>query len=415
MALRKSTIRTSFREAYERLAQWMIQADFSGHDPYDGNATQWELARRFYIGRLGLTYLNKFSPVNWRRFLRIPKYRNNQTVAFVLRAAAKFPFSSRESTGLLEGEVRWLLNRSQTPGPGWLAWHGLDFPVQMRVPRSMRGAEEPDVIATEACARVLIECGDWLPAGFDRLGALRSVADYLIEEHHVDSSRGAWFRYFADDGDETVTYNATALAAALVAEIGALTGWEEADRVAARCFEFLLDRQRPEGHWPYRERIVGGGAKEQIDFHQGFILDSLLSYMELRGLSEPWLGAFRRGLAFYREQQFLDSGQGIYRYPRKWPVNIQNQAQGIVTFSRAARLDRGNYRFARTIADWTMKRMQDPAGYFYYIRYPMLPYKIPYMRWSDSGMLYALAHILSAGQETTANGKHPAVDYQHNY
>ncbi len=121
--------------------------------------------------------------------------------------------------------------------------------------------------------------------------------------------------------------------------------------------------------------------------------------MELTGFMEPFLSAYNKGIKFYYEKQFLPNGQGLYRYPRKWPVNIHNQAQGIITFTRASRLDEKYYDFARTIAEWTIQNMQDEDGHFYFLKYPLFTNKIPYIRWSDAAMAYALSVFLARGKE----------------
>jgi len=38
--------------------------------------------------------------------------------------------------------------------------------------------------------------------------------------------------------------------------------------------------------------------------------------------------------------------------------------------------------------------MYGKAGHFYYLKYPLFTNKIPYMRWSDQNMLYALAECV---------------------
>ena len=46
--------------------------------------------------------------------------------------------------------------------------------------------------------------------------------------------------------------------------------------------------------------------------------------------------------------------------------------------------------FAHTIAEWTIKNMQDKKGYFYYRKFKYYINKIPYIRWSQAWMLLAL-------------------------
>ena len=79
----------------------------------------------------------------------------------------------------------------------------------------------------------------------------------------------------------------------------------------------------------------------------------------------------------------------------KWPVNIHNQSQGIITFTKAHEAGYGEkyLEFAEAILNWTLENMQGKDGHFYYLKYPFFTNKIPYMRWSDGNMLYALSHL----------------------
>jgi hypothetical protein len=63
---------------------------------------------------------------------------------------------------------------------------------------------------------------------------------------------------------------------------------------------------------------------------------------------------------------FQDNGKSFYRYPMRFPVDIHNQAQGIITFCKLSPIDRNNLDFAKKIASWTIINMQDTSGYFYY-------------------------------------------------
>lgn len=47
------------------------------------------------------------------------------------------------------------------------------------------------------------------------------------------------------------------------------------------------------------------------------------------------------------------------------------------------------------IAKWAINNMQDNKGYFYYQKTRWYTNKIPYMRWSQAWMFYALAQFLS--------------------
>ena len=43
--------------------------------------------------------------------------------------------------------------------------------------------------------------------------------------------------------------------------------------------------------------------------------------------------------------------------------------------------------------------MQDPTGFFYYRRYPLLTAKIPMLHWGQATMYHALSVLLGKSQE----------------
>ena len=101
-----------------------------------------------------------------------------------------------------------------------------------------------------------------------------------------------------------------------------------------------------------------------------------------------------KGLSYYRSIQFLDTGRALWRIPDKWPVDIHNQSQGIITFSILEKYGTDYLSFACKIADWTIKNMQSDKGYFYYRKNPLYINKIPFMRWSQAWMMLALAELI---------------------
>lgn len=227
----------------------------------------------------------------------------------------------------------------------------------------------------------------------------QSFRDYLLAEFLVERNDGCFFKYKTYLPEYQATYNASLLGAQYVMEVDHALGYSRNEATVASAFRFVCDRQKEEGYWNYSVDLNTGAEKPQVDFHQGFILDCLLRFMEVYGFRKPFIDCYTRGLRFYREQQFMDSGQGIYRWPRKWPVNIHNQAQGILTFSRASVLDQENLVIAKRIADWTVAHMRHPDGHFFYLKYPFFSNKIPYIRWSDAAMAYAFAVYLERADE----------------
>ena len=165
---------------------------------------------------------------------------------------------------------------------------------------------------------------------------------------------------------------------------------------AKKAFNFTISGQKENGMWPYSLDINSGVERNQIDWHQGFILDSINDFINN---TKPESNIFQEGLIlganFYFEEQFSDKGVAYWRWPRKWPIDIHNQAQGIITFSKLSHLDVQYKKFSKVILDWTLNEMKDDKGLFYYQKWPYMINKNNYMRWSQCWMFLALTTFIS--------------------
>ena len=386
----------SVQSAYHKLFDYITGHGFKGYDPYDGNHTRLGLLKKYYPARVLLTYLNKFSPVNLRPLLGISRSESNQTLAFLMRAILTHKPNTTQADEFIQKTLDHFLVNSLQDIYGEHAWYGLGYPVQMLKPRTPFDHTIPDVIATESCALAILQYAQQEENHEPLKEYITGAARYFMKHHLVESDVHTFFKYYPDSPVHQVTYNASVIAAAYLLEVGLIEKKPIWTETAKKAIDFVIGNQHPEGYWNYRIDLETAAEKQQIDFHQGFILDALLRFIQLDGNNPVAEESYKKGLEFYHQKQFLPTGQSIYRYPRKWPVNIHNQAQGIITFTRAAEAGFGDeyHHFARTIAQWTIQNMQDKDGHFYFLKYPLFTNKIPYIRWSDAAMAYALAVLL---------------------
>jgi len=385
--------------AYTKVVKYLIASDFVGYDPYDGASSNWEVIRENKLPRIFSTYFNKFSPVNFRPLLKIKKSKQNQALAFIGRAMLhEYDKYHREIRLLAEH----LIADSLIDDYGYHCWDAHGFPIQLRSGYKPVGIT--DIIGTEAIGRFFYELDARNEDDSYRYICI-SICDFIEQVLRANYKNICHYRYTPDTVKNSWCYNASIIAALYVARVSKYYGVKYDQQFVNDAILDIISRQKQNGAWFYSLDLETGYEKEQVDFHQGFILDALLEYMELNGFHGPYLSSYKKGLEFYHHEQFLPDGQGIYRYPRKYPVNIQNQAQGIITFTRAAAAGFGAQYldFARTIAEWTINNMQDQDGHFYYLKYPFMTNKIPYIRWSDSSMAYALAIYLKADKNLEFN------------
>ena len=88
---------------------------------------------------------------------------------------------------------------------------------------------------------------------------------------------------------------------------------------------------------------------------------------------------------------WLEDGSAKYYHNSLYPGDIHCSAQGIVTCLKLREHDDRSVSIAKKIAKWAIGNMQDKEGYFYYQKTRWYTNKIPYMRWSQAWMFYALS------------------------
>ena len=126
--------------------------------------------------------------------------------------------------------------------------------------------------------------------------------------------------------------------------------------------------------------------REQVDFHQGFVIDSLTVLQKLTGTAlQEGDAAIRKGVRFYKEKQFTAEGRSLWRYPEHYPTDIHHQAQGIITFSEH------DPDFAATVLKWTLEKLYDAKrGCFGYRKYRLFTDMTSHVRWANAWMAVAL-------------------------
>ena len=377
-------------DSFRRVATYAMERGFSGWDPYDAMRSVFLRGLNSNLIRAGFTQLFVHSPINFRSLFTVRGGRNPKGIGLVIAALCRmrtigFEFDDRILIALAD----WL-GRNFSPGYSGNCW-GYNAGWQTGKLFFPRGT--PTIVNTSFIAHSLLDLSELTGDG-SHADVARSCCDFIVNDLNItEREEGICFSY--TPLDSYIVHNANVLGAALLARVGSLTGNNEFLRLAKRAFDFTLHHQEENGLWYYSIDGTTGQMRSQIDWHQGFILDALHDYIaHARPSNDLYERSLLKGAAFYRDHQFLEDGRGKWRYPSVWPIDIHNQAQGIITFSRLSEYDSAFLDFAKTIADWTIERMQEPSGYFAYQKWPRFTNRIPYMRWGQAWMMLALSTLL---------------------
>jgi len=385
-----------FQSAYDQLFSWCRQRDFAGHDPFDAlnsrlfQSTPLVQSRN---ARFVWTQLVKRSPADVRALARVPAERNAKGIAlFTLAQMANHRRLGTEQSKKQVGSFLSGLLSMKLDGYSGAAW-GYNFDWQSRnffAPR-----DTPTIVPTAFAARALIEAGQDLQDCQDLqdqcLNTARSVCDFILKDlpRTVDTRTEVCFSYAPNSN--TRIFNASLLAAEVLATVGRLTGENELLEFAERATRYVVNNQQPNGSWSY-----GVEPKQSwIDnFHTAYILFSLKRIIDESSSKEEFQPALERAYQFWKNHFFLAEGWPKYYDDEPYPADTHAAASAIVTFLECRELDDNALKLAQKVASWTIRNLRDSRGFFYYQRRRFYTIRKPYMRWTQAWMLYALARLL---------------------
>ena len=382
-----------FQSVYDELLSWCRKHDFAGHDPFDAlnsrifQATPLAKSRN---ARLIWTQLLKRSPADFRVLARVPAERNAKGIA--LFALAQIANYRRVKTEECADQARSLLfellsmKLDRYSGACW----GYNFDWQSRNFFAERGT--PTIVPTAFAARALIDAAQALQDSRDvYLQTARSVCDFILKDlpRTVDNETELCFSYAPNS--DTRIFNASLLAAEVLASVGRLSGEHDFCDAAERATRYVVNNQREDGSWLY-----GTDPKQSwVDnFHTAYVLFSLKRIINMSSCGSEFQPALQRGYEYWKNNFFLAEGWPKYYHDDPYPADAHAAASAIVTFLECRELDRDASKLAQRVASWTIQNLRDSRGFFYYQRRRFYTVHKPYMRWTQAWMLYALARLL---------------------
>lgn len=386
------------RESIESLYQWVKNQDYYGWDPYDALNSKFISKLCFDSPYLEIiaTQLNKYSIVNFRPFLRVEKGVDVKGMSLFAQAYSKMYTLTNDKN--YESELLncmlFIKEKSLVSVYGHDCWAGHYYNYR-NSDTSTLSPNIPDVITTSNVIKAAIESYTILER--DDLikiakGGYEFLTNFLLER----SKEGDLYLKYTPLSDNKIVINASAEGLTAICKLMHLFNDKDMTEIASNLANFLIKNQSTDGSWVY-SKYNNGKIQTQLDFHQGFIVDSLIEYFPFANSNQKKriISSIKNGSKFYKEKQFFEDGTCHFRYPLKYPIDIHNQAQGIITFSKLAPFNKEFLKFSTKITLWTILNMQDTSGYFYYQKHRFFKNKIPHMRWGQAWMMLALATYLT--------------------
>lgn len=380
-------LRPQVESTLTSLTEYLVALDFAGYDPYDGLGSalfQKVPLRNSKWARLAVTHLNKRSPVNLRSLLDVPTGRNPKGLALCASAFLKLRNEPQPDFYLdLASELLTWLLRNACQGFTGSSW-GYNFDWQSRTFFVRKGT--PNAICTIFVANALLDAFEAFQEGV-YLEHARACCDFLLQHLLAKYGREIYFRYIP--AQDTQIHNVNLLAATLLSRVAAITNEGQLVDIARQAIMFTSARLRDDGSWPY------GQAPNQsfIDnYHTGFNLIALSQY-RFYSRDDSFANVTQMGYEFW-DRNFWH-GEGPKFYPDShYPVDIHCIAQTILTYLEFA-APNAPEKLAATLR-WAWRNMWSAKGYFYFQRHRLYTIRIPYARWGQAWMLYALSNVWQA-------------------
>jgi len=385
----------AFVDSLKRLDSYVRAQQFKGYDPYDAlNAPQINKLQKKWM-KLVLTQFFVYSPLNLRPFFGIQSEINPKAIGLLLSAYCRMYQSGlieKKDFDQISSNLVRILDETKSPGYSGYCW-GFPFDWQDLIRYAPR--DTPTIVISSYVGNGFLDLyNKTKEEKYFRIA--ESITQFILKDLHISHlEKGICFSY--TPLDTHIVHNANCLGAAFLSRVYSINHNQMLLDYARKAFDYSISCQREDGSWAYRLNFETGEERNQIDFHQGFIINALCDFVQYNGLNdEKYQGIIENAVLFYKTNQFQSDGRANWRFPRKYPVDIHHLAQGIASFSKLFELTKdSNYlSFAQTIAKWTVKNMQDKKGFFYYQKWPFFINKISYLRWGQVWMMLALSDLI---------------------
>lgn len=371
------------------LENWIDKNGWAGYDPYDIKAKR--LIRPLQRSRVGNKALNVFLdrfPMAARKIFYVRRRIYSKAMGLFADAFLNRFEKTGEERYLLKAEecLEWLVDKVSTGYTGCCWGYPFDWQSLILIPEGT-----PSGVVTSVVIRAFLHAHK-LTGKAEYLEVCRSACAFISKDLNrvVEDEDQLCFSYTPLDDFRVL--NANMFCAASLAGTAAITGDCTYLKDAVKSVNYTMTLQQEDGAWYYwgPPNII----HRFIDnYHTGFVLECAQRCRDVFGRKFTYLEELAKGLDFYRNNMFLDNGLARISNTRTYPVDIHSCAQGIITLCTLHGIGNGCIEDAVKVALWTIANMQDDAGFFYYRLNRGYTNRMPFIRWGQAWMMYALSRL----------------------
>lgn len=374
--------------SFNQLKNYCEREEFKGYDPYDGlNSKLFNsipVVSKNRIARLVWIQAFKRSPVNLRYITGVQKEYNPKALGLFLSGYCNLYIKNPEQQYLdkiyfFSSKLQELQN-TQWSGACW----GYNFDWQARA--FFQPKNTPTVVASVFIASALLDAFE-ITKDETLLRIARSTCDFILKDLNRTMDDKGNFAFSYSPLDKSVVFNASLLGSRLLSRVYSITKENELIGAAKKSVTYCCDYQREDGSWGYGTLPF----HQWVDnFHTGYNLECISDYIKFSEDYDVYINNLDKGFKYYINTFFTEEGIPRYYNNSTYPIDIHAPAQMVITLAKL-----GEFQEHKDIIDkvlsWTIKNMQSEKGFFYYQRNKYFLSKIPYMRWAQAWMFYALS------------------------
>lgn len=387
------------------LVSFIETENYQGWDPYDALNSQFinKITVFHPLLQRAAIHLLRISPFNVRPYLSIPKGYNPTSISLFIDAYVNLYkiYSDKSYLEKCDTLKNTLYSLSCIDNENEIGW-GRNY--KFLTAHETHDVEKPLTFLNAKLMLSLLNLYE-VTQEKDVLENTRKAIFSIIKNGKVfRTAKGVYVGYSADSKPRYI-YNATVLVAELIVKYLYCSKQDnetllgvDLKKLAREIIDTIIGEQHVDGKW-YYGYTNDFQVLSNIDFHQGFVTDSLLSiskYFPYR--KKRVLESYQLGVKFLNDCQINDRGAFKWRFPKTMPIDIHNQAQGIISLSRCE-LTFCREKLSKSL-NYTIDNFYDPdRGYFYYQKNKFYTNKIPYIRWGQGWMLLALTEYMKNMKE----------------
>jgi len=271
-----------FDAVLNELMQYVEQRDFSGPDPYDGlKVTSLNFIHKNYWANRVVSHLFKQSPFDFRSVVGVKPTKMPKAAGIFLNAYSELALANDHNSNHYKDKAdelfNWLEQKKikEYSGDCW----NFGFPYAFM-------ADKPTVVITSIICKGYFKYHE-LTGNEAVVNSIHSMADFVLKDlHRTETKEGTCFSYSPVKNHMSGVFNASLLAAEVLARSYFHNKDEKLIPIIKRTIDQSIAFQKEDGRWNYSVNFDNGNERAQIDFHQGYVLESLYEILELTGLMD---------------------------------------------------------------------------------------------------------------------------------